>query len=265
MGFHLRYAEVRNCLGDSRPDLASELVGKSPYKILENSSQRLLWQCSKCFQRFSARVVDRNKGGGCPYCSGRRILPGKTDLQTTHPELASELFECDGKTISRGSNKRVQWKCSTCWNVWTATPNARVNGKGCSMCCKRGFQDSKPGYVYLLGRGIDLKIGITNNPKFRIEKQHFANGWKLLDITIQMPGIFARRIETAIKNGLKFSGIRTGKSIFAEPFDGWTEAWCAIELHVESIPELLSKLSINSKNSLSFFNVNHIRKVADIG
>lgn len=244
MAFQLRFAHVKNSLGDSVPEIATELVGKSPYSVSQFSSQRLLWQCRTCFNRFHATVHDRVNGTRCPYCAGKRVFPGKTDLATTHPELDKELFEFDGKTISKGSNKRVQWRCSKCWHVWKATVNARTSGKGCSMCCKRGFQNSIPGFVYLLKKEIFLKIGITNNPSHRVEKQHAKNGWELVDISSPMPGIFARRIETAVKTKLKYRKIPTGKSLHLKEFDGWTESWCAFDLNPVNISDLLDRLDI---------------------
>jgi len=36
--------------------------------------------------------------------------------------------------LSAGTNKRLDWKCSTCDHKWSATGNNRLAGKGCSYC-----------------------------------------------------------------------------------------------------------------------------------
>ena len=41
-------------------------------------------------QKIPATILNRVQGNGCPFCSGKRPVPGKTDFATLHPELAEE-------------------------------------------------------------------------------------------------------------------------------------------------------------------------------
>lgn len=48
------------------------------------------WWLGPCGHEWDAPVRERTANGAeCPYCSGRRVLPGFNDLSTTHPWLAS--------------------------------------------------------------------------------------------------------------------------------------------------------------------------------
>jgi hypothetical protein len=83
--------------------------------------------------RWAARVNSRTSGQGCPYCAGKRALVGVNDLATTHPELAAEALNWDPSAVKAGSNKTLRWRCNH-GHVWTATPNNRSKGSGCSVC-----------------------------------------------------------------------------------------------------------------------------------
>ncbi|MBE7011949.1 MAG: hypothetical protein E7415_04685 [Ruminococcaceae bacterium] len=45
--------------------------GLTPMDVLPNSSKKVWWKCSKGHE-WQAIVSNRNKGSGCPYCSGRK-------------------------------------------------------------------------------------------------------------------------------------------------------------------------------------------------
>lgn len=32
----------------------------------------------------------RSEGSGCPYCAGRKVLPGFNDLETLYPDVAAQ-------------------------------------------------------------------------------------------------------------------------------------------------------------------------------
>ena len=41
-----------------------------------------------------------------------KLIPGKNDLATLHPELAAEADGWDPSTVTEGSEKRMPWKCN---------------------------------------------------------------------------------------------------------------------------------------------------------
>lgn len=60
-----------------------------PQIITYGSGKKIYWKCKKD-HLFVASVNNRIKGKGCPYCSGRKPIVGKTDLATVNPILVDE-------------------------------------------------------------------------------------------------------------------------------------------------------------------------------
>ena len=143
----------KNDLQILNPDLANEWDFEKngdlkPKDFTANSGIKVWWKCSKGHE-WQARITDRNKGQSCPYCSGKKVLKGYNDLQTTNPTLAEEWnYEKNtGLTpwdVSPGSNIKVWWKCKK-GHEWQATINNRNKGRGCPYCTGKkvlkGFND----------------------------------------------------------------------------------------------------------------------------
>ena len=75
-------------LATTHPALAAELVNQSLATTLKaGSNASVLWQCRvNPSHTWHATIYSRTtKKSGCPYCSGRIIVPGVNDLATTHP------------------------------------------------------------------------------------------------------------------------------------------------------------------------------------
>ena len=55
---------------------------------------------------WQAVISSRATGKNCPYCTGRRPVPGQNDLLTTHPQLASQWHPTkNGKLTPRDVSK----------------------------------------------------------------------------------------------------------------------------------------------------------------
>lgn len=75
-------------LATTHPKLAAELVDQSLAATLKpGSNTSVLWQCpTNPNHTWKATPYSRTaKKTGCPYCSGRKVVPGVNDLATTHP------------------------------------------------------------------------------------------------------------------------------------------------------------------------------------
>lgn len=141
-----------NDLETQNPLLASEWHptkngGISPRDIALNSNKKVWWLCAMG-HTYEATPNNRVRGKGCPYCSGRRVLPGKNDLLTKNPELAAEWdyeknYPIRPEDIMPGRNKTAWWICKNCGHNWKAVINNRSRGSGCPKCAKR-FQSSFP-------------------------------------------------------------------------------------------------------------------------
>ena len=66
-----------------------------------------------------------------------KLVPGVNDLATTHPELAKEAHGWDPKTVTAGSQKKMEWKCLECSHQWGARIGNRTKSykpTGCTSC-----------------------------------------------------------------------------------------------------------------------------------
>ena len=120
----------------------------TPMEVLPNSEKKVWWKC-KNGHEWQAIIGNRNKGQGCPYCAGKRVLKGFNDLQTVNPTLSKEWnYEKNtGLTpvdVTTGSNKIVWWKCIQ-GHEWQASIADRNNGRGCPYCAGKrvlkGYND----------------------------------------------------------------------------------------------------------------------------
>ena len=119
-----------------------------PEHFLINSNKKVWWICSKGHE-WQAKISDRNKGNGCPYCSSNIILRGYNDLQSINPVLAKEWnYEKNNgltpKDVQPNSNKKFWWICSK-GHEWQASAINRNKGKGCPYCSNKkvlkGYND----------------------------------------------------------------------------------------------------------------------------
>ena len=149
-----------NDLGTTHPEIALEADGWDPAAVTAGSSrEKFNWKCRQGHS-WTSNVVGRvNSASGCAVCSGRQINVGSNDLATTHPALASEAHGWDPTTITFGSSKKRDWKCSN-GHQWTATVNSRASGRGCPVCTNRLIV---PGFNDL----------VTTHPEIAVE----ADGW----------------------------------------------------------------------------------------
>ena len=138
------FTEKGNSLVFSNVEIAKEWnyernVNLKPEHFAPNSHKKVWWKCSKGHE-WQATIANRNKGRKCPYCSGKKVLKGYTDLQTVNPTLALEwnYEKNNGLTpaeVTPNSNKKVWWKCSQ-GHEWQATIAHRNRGSGCPVCRK---------------------------------------------------------------------------------------------------------------------------------
>lgn len=142
-----------NDLQTVNPNLANEWnyeknSGLTPMNVLPNSEMKVWWKCTNGHE-WQASVGNRNKGKGCPYCSGKKVLKGYNDLCSVIPQLAQEWHPTkNGNTrpcdVTKGSNKKVWWKCRK-GHEWQALICHRSQGSGCPYCSGKkilkGFND----------------------------------------------------------------------------------------------------------------------------
>lgn len=110
-----------------------------PDEVLSGSRRKAWWQCKCCGQTWETSIDTRTqKHTGCPYCAGKRPIPGKNDFATLHPELLTEwAYDLNSKSpgeLTEQSNYKASWRCKK-GHTWKATVHSRVSTKcGCPYC-----------------------------------------------------------------------------------------------------------------------------------
>ena len=133
-----------NDLQTTHPEIALEALGWDPTKIVAGSEKKVEWHC-RFNHTWKATPKSRTKQkSGCPFCTGRKVLVGFSDLLTTHRDIALQAINWDPKTVTRGSNLKKSWKCEA-GHIWDAQIISRVQGSNCPFCSGQkvlvGFND----------------------------------------------------------------------------------------------------------------------------
>lgn len=116
-----------------------------PQTVSPSSHEKVWWKC-ELGHSWQAAPYSRTKerGSGCPYCAGKKVLTGFNDLATLWPDLAKEWCQSlNGSLtpgdVTPGSNKKVWWRCNQ-RHVWQTAVYARTRknkGTGCPICAGR--------------------------------------------------------------------------------------------------------------------------------
>lgn len=115
----------------------------TPHSVTAYCDKKVWWKCKTYGHSWQAMIQNRTKHHqGCPYCSGRRALLDFNALITTDPDIAEEWdYEKNENLkpsmVTRGSNKKVWWKCKEHNHSWQAVISNRINGGGCPYCSGR--------------------------------------------------------------------------------------------------------------------------------
>jgi hypothetical protein len=133
-------------LAAKRPDLCVDLHPTrngdcNAWELAPNTHRRLWWRCVLGHE-WEASVDGRAAGSGCPWCSGRRVLPAKS-LAVRQPGLATELHptrngNLDPLLLAANSAACVWWRC-TYGHSWRAVVSSRTAGRGCPWCSGRRY------------------------------------------------------------------------------------------------------------------------------
>lgn len=124
------------------PELAAEWDYEKngslvPENVMGASNIYVWWKC-KHGHKWKALLTNRRKGRGCPYCAGKIVIVGETDLQTLRTDLCEEWdYEKNvllkPNDVSANSGKKVYWICSN-GHSYRARIIKRNNGSGCPVC-----------------------------------------------------------------------------------------------------------------------------------
>ena len=136
-----------NDLGSLYPEIAKEWHPTKngdlkPSEVSVGSKRKVWWICPKGHEY--EQYVDRKtlRGGGCPFCSGHRLLSGFNDFETKFPEVAAEWHPTKNGSlkpseVTSGSGKRVWWRCPVGHDYQAVVRDRGIGQTGCPICNKR--------------------------------------------------------------------------------------------------------------------------------
>ncbi|MBM6919304.1 zinc-ribbon domain-containing protein [Intestinimonas butyriciproducens] len=137
-----------NDLASLFPDIAAQWHptrnGKlSPREFAPGSNHKIWWICS-LGHSYTASVASRTmRSCGCPYCAGRKVLPGFNDLASTEPQIALQWHpglngSLTPEMVTSGTRRKVWWQCPE-GHVWKAAVYSRTGTQkcGCPICAGR--------------------------------------------------------------------------------------------------------------------------------
>lgn len=174
-------------LASFRPDMAEQWHptknGRlSSRDVTARSGRKVWWMCPEGHE-WQATVASRSSGGGCPVCSGKKVLKGYNDLATAAPELAAQWHPVKNgalgpDSVTKGSGKKVWWVCEK-GHEWQAVISSRSAGCGCPQCNPSTSFAEQALYFYIgqcyqaenryrfMKKELDIYL-----PEFRIAVEH---------------------------------------------------------------------------------------------
>lgn len=127
----------------------------TPRNVTPFSNRSVWWRCPLGHE-YKAPVSHRTmRGGGCPYCSGHRVLSGFNDLATLEPAIAAQWHDALNSPLTPdmvtvGSKRKVWWRCEK-GHSWQSVIYSRTGARrcGCPVCAgkmktRRGKGDDPP-------------------------------------------------------------------------------------------------------------------------
>lgn len=128
-----------------------------PSQVTKAYSVPVWWHCDKGHEWQAAVGLRIGNKSSCPYCTGKRVIEGETDLLTLNPELAKEWNHQKNESllpnmVAAYSNQRVWWQCDK-GHEWQAAISSRSQGRGCPYCSNQkvlvGYNDLQTMHPYI--------------------------------------------------------------------------------------------------------------------
>lgn len=132
-------------LESQRPDLVKEWDFEengdyTPDKASIHSPRKVGWICSKGHKWIATIEKRTQRNQGCPYCSGRRAIPGETDLATLRPEVLP-LWDYEKNNdngvyptnVKPNSEVMAWWHCEN-GHSWESMVRNVGRGRRCPYC-----------------------------------------------------------------------------------------------------------------------------------
>jgi hypothetical protein len=133
-----------------------------PDHLMPTSNRKVWWRC-ELGHDYQASVSGRtNRHSGCPYCTGKRVLPGFNDLAKVNPAVAAQWHpKLNGtltpEMVTYGCHRMAWWQCQE-GHVWKAMIYSRAGQgqHGCPVCAGHVKKLSYAGRLRDAGHGREI-------------------------------------------------------------------------------------------------------------
>lgn len=215
---------TKSLLSETHPEIAAEANGWDPTKVPTYSHKYLPWKCENG-HTWGSLVLNRTRGNGCPYCSGRIPIVGLNDLATTHPGLATQADGWDPTTTKAKSVTKKKWRCEL-GHTWLASVGSRTRGDGCPLCSGRrvleGFNDLATTHPELAAQAYGWDpISVTAGSKKRVHwKCKYGHTWEsqIVNRSVNKTGCPVCSYKKIL---VGFNDLATSHPELAKEADGW--------------------------------------------
>ena len=147
----------------------------NPKSFSSGSEVTVYWKCRlNPDHKWKAKIKDRVRDKGCPYCRGIRACPDNS-LATLHLALAAQwCYEKNGdltpSQVTSGSSRKVFWTCSCghCWraSIWNRTHRGDPKHPECPECYNKNRR----------GKSL-IKKSVQKNGSFSDRCPDLAKEW----------------------------------------------------------------------------------------
>ena len=115
----------------------------TPGDVTPYANRKVWWRCERGHDYQGVVAFRTLRGSGCPYCVGKKVLPGFNDLSSREPLLAKQWHpEKNGsllpEMVTAGSHRKVWWQCQE-GHEWRAVICSRAGPQkcGCPVCARK--------------------------------------------------------------------------------------------------------------------------------
>jgi hypothetical protein len=106
-----RILEGFNDLATKFPEVAAQAHNWNPTGVTASDKRVVEWLCA--FGHISkASIASKTLYPTCRICSGRELLVGVNDLNSTNPEIASEAYGWDPRQHLPSASDLKEWRCN---------------------------------------------------------------------------------------------------------------------------------------------------------
>ena len=150
--------------------IGNNLLITSQYR--EDGRKKYGYICIKDGHVGCIAESDAKRGQGCPVCCGHVVIIGKTDIATTHPNIASLFWNKEDTYLySAKSGRRIDFRCPYCNNKINARIENVTNfGLSCPKCGD-GFSYPEKFVFNVLEQVFTLHLDLFNGYRFETQKK----------------------------------------------------------------------------------------------